>query len=78
MSDGALFRGVIKNEQKTGYGEYFSEKAAYLGYFESDLPEGEGILVKNMVDYYWGEFKAGRPHGQGKEKVNGYLFEGRY
>ena len=40
MNNGALFRGVIKNGQKTGYGEYFCGKAAFLGYFESDAPEG--------------------------------------
>ena len=62
------------NGKKNGYGEYFHNSNAFIGNFQNDVPEGEGILVSSFEDYLIGNFRKGKPHGEGKEKLGKYLF----
>ena len=52
--------------KKSGYGEYYQDGNAYLGNFVNDMPEGEGLLVKNYKDYIKGNFALGKPNGEVK------------
>lgn len=53
----------MNSGKKSGYGEYYQDSNAYFGTFVEDVPEGEGLLVKQFKDYIKGQFTKGKPNG---------------
>jgi hypothetical protein len=65
-----LFRGILLNGKKNGYGELFAGNHAYFGMFQNDVPDGEGLMIRGMKDYVKGNFRKGKLNGEVREKVN--------
>lgn len=61
-TNGDLFKGYIKKDQKSGQGKYFYNKiqATYKGEFHEDLPHGTGKLKLASGEYLKSSFREGK------------------
>ena len=87
---GSVYSGCYVHGHKHGWGQelevVWSDKQVDTGrrvYFEGlfvqDSKEQFGLLLYPDGDYYFGEIRNGRPHGQGKfVNSNGNVYEGEW
>ena len=76
-----LIQDIINQKKRFGEGREFYEngKLKYEGNFINDLYEGDGKYFFENDDVYIGQFKNGKPNGEGCTVRNGIiLYEGVY
>lgn len=66
LPKGKLFRGIFVNGKMNGYGELYDGHNSYFGNFKNDVPNGEGLIIKDMKDYIKGHFDNGKLKGEAK------------
>lgn len=64
-SSNSKYKGQLKNGERNGYGELRNGNNLYYGHFKANLPEGEGLLIRDLNSLLWGTFKKGKIHGEG-------------
>lgn len=49
MDSTKVYRGALLQGRKDGYGELFDGTNFYIGFWKNDLPNGDGILVRDLA-----------------------------
>jgi hypothetical protein len=81
--DGSTYIGEFKElngvKLRHGKGTYTSAQESYVGRWETDKQEGEGVYKFNSGAVYKGNFSQGAFHGQGKYTfADGASYEGEW
>jgi hypothetical protein len=81
--EGATYIGEVKNGKFHGKGVQSGDVdgvfCKYVGYFENDKSDGQGVYTWSDGDKYEGSYKNGEQHGQGVYTwSDGDKYEGSY
>lgn len=79
-SDGRIFQGDFKNDQRNGHGVYkWPDGSNYEGGFQEGQRHGEGTYTLHDENVYTGEWRRGSRQGTGEYHwVDGRIYKGEW
>lgn len=78
-TNGAVYKGIFKNNKLDGQGVYQGKDHVYEGSFINGIWNGKGVLKTNEGDIYEGDFVNGKLQGKGMFKYsNGDVYVGEF